>query len=279
MIPERRSVRSTLSTAGAVVLIGGLVCALTVSAAGAGSTAVWLEPTDGQIAPGETTTVDVVVENADGGVGAYNVTLSVGTPEVAAIEAVETRGSPGMKTVDSSEDGSSVVVTAALMNTSNAGSVTIATVTLRGSAKGSTDVAIAPTELGDESGRGYDIGEIRNATLAVDAENHGAPYRDSGPTRASTRTSTPVGTPEGGTSAGTPTATAGAAPAGTTSADSSASAGTTASADGTAEAVRSPAADSSPVERSPTESGGLDYAVVLGALAVLAAGFLVTRRA
>ena len=95
--------------------------AMPVSAAG--PTTVSLSPTSSTVAPGATTTYDVVVENASGGVGAYTFNISVQDPSVGEITDVSLGGSPGLTNIDFSEDNSSVDVQAALANTADTGEV------------------------------------------------------------------------------------------------------------------------------------------------------------
>lgn len=151
-----------------VVLLGLLLLtasAVTVSAAG--STDVSLDEAETSTAVGGTTTVDVVVGNADGGVGAYNVTVAVDDPDVASIADVELGGDPGLDAVDVSDDGSSVTVQAALMDTNDTGPVTIATVTIAGENAGESDISLTVSTLGDEDGRAYSVTETRGSFVQV----------------------------------------------------------------------------------------------------------------
>ena len=74
----------------AVVAVA-VVTAVAVSVVGipvvsaAGETTVSLDPASSTVETGDTQTVGVVVDDADGGVGAYNVTVSSSDPSVASI--------------------------------------------------------------------------------------------------------------------------------------------------------------------------------------------------
>jgi hypothetical protein len=123
------------------------------------------EPT----AVGETTTVAVVVESADGGVGAYDLTVAVEDPDVASVVDVAVAGGPGARDVGVAPDGSNASVRAALMDTDDAGEVTVATVTVRGESVGSADLGVSVETLGDERGRAYAVTAERGASVAVAA--------------------------------------------------------------------------------------------------------------
>ncbi|MDQ2055084.1 hypothetical protein [Halobellus sp. H-GB7] len=138
-----------------------------VRAATAGSTSVRLSPTTAAINESRTQTFDLVVSDADGGVGAVTATISVGDADVASIDEMELRGDPGAETIDVESDGSEVFVRAALMDTEDTGTVTIGTVTVEGTSEGSSDVDLSVESLGDESGDPYDVGTTPGGSLTV----------------------------------------------------------------------------------------------------------------
>lgn len=138
-----------------------------VRAAAAGSTSVRLSPTTAAINESRTQTFDLVVSDADGGVGAVTATISVGDADVASIDEMELRGDPGVETIDVESDGSEVFVRAALMDTEDTGTVTIGTVTVEGTGEGSSDVDLSVESLGDESGDPYDVGTTPGSSLTV----------------------------------------------------------------------------------------------------------------
>jgi hypothetical protein len=176
-----------LVIAAAVVLaaIGG-VAGITSAA---GTTDLMVSFTDGDetVAPGETTTARIVVDSADGGVGAAEFRVAVADASVAEITGVTVRGSGATET-DLADDGSSVDVEYAFRDTADTGSVVIAEVTLRGTERGTTDVTIAPAEgndavlVFDENGSGYDVSDTNAAELSVasDGDGNGPPTADAG---------------------------------------------------------------------------------------------------
>jgi hypothetical protein len=133
------------------------------------STTVSLAPTSGEAAVGGTTTYDLVVDTADGGVGAYAATVTVDDPSVATITDVQLLGSPAGQTtnVDIASDGSSVTIDAALMNTADTGSVPVATITVEGETPGSTSLSPSVSALGNEQGTSYDVTGTNGASLTV----------------------------------------------------------------------------------------------------------------
>ncbi|WP_256289722.1 hypothetical protein [Halobellus inordinatus] len=138
-----------------------------VRAATAGSTSVRLSPTTATINESRTQTFDLVVSDADGGVGAVTATISVGDADVASIDEMELRGDPGVERIDVESDGSEVFVRAALIDTEDTGTVTIGTVTVEGTDEGSSDVDLSVESLGDESGDPYDVGTTPGSSLTV----------------------------------------------------------------------------------------------------------------
>jgi hypothetical protein len=129
------------------------------------STAVSLSPDEDLVAVNGTTTFDVVVQDADGGVGAYSLTVSA-DGEAATIENVSVDES-ALSDVAVSADGTSATVDAALLDTEQSGSVTVATVTVAGVADGEAEVGLDVDSLGTESGDAYEVTAETGAELTV----------------------------------------------------------------------------------------------------------------
>ncbi|MBX0324347.1 hypothetical protein EGH21_15055 [Halomicroarcula sp. F13] len=159
----------------AAVALLVMVPAAAPFAAAAGGTSVSLEPTDSSVDVGQSATFEVVVDSADGGVGAAEFSVVVDDPSVAEITEVNVLGS-GATNTDIADDGSSVDVEYAFRDTADTGSVTVAEVTVQGVSDGSTgiDLAAAPGNDGvlvfDEEGTGYDVTGTNDATLTVAAD-------------------------------------------------------------------------------------------------------------
>jgi hypothetical protein len=170
----------------AVALVASLlvVSAAAPLAAAAGGTSVSVALAD-RVDVGETTTIQVVVDSADGGVGAAELRVAVADASVAEITGVTVRGSGATET-DLADDGSSVDVEYAFRDTADTGSVVIAEVTLRGTERGTTDVTIAPAEgndavlVFDENGSGYAVTSLNGASLTV-GDGSGNPFPDGVP--------------------------------------------------------------------------------------------------
>lgn len=169
---DEHTVQDTLGSGGRVVTLVAVatlvICVAT--AAAAGPTTVRLAANE-SVTVSQTTTVDVVVEDVDGGVGAYNVSVAVNDPSIARITDVELKGDPSEETrrVTLADDGSSATMVAALADTADTGRVTIATVTVRGEAVGSTPLDLTVTALGDERGRSY-TPEAEATSLTIEEE-------------------------------------------------------------------------------------------------------------
>ncbi|WP_049984764.1 PKD domain-containing protein [Halobellus rufus] len=130
------------------------------------STAVSLSPDEDLVAVNGSTTFDVVVENADGGVGAYSLGVSVDDASAAAITDLSVDDG-ALSDVEVAGDGSSASADVALLDTDDTGPVTVATVTVDGEADGTTDLALDVSSLGTESGDAYEVTETNGATLTV----------------------------------------------------------------------------------------------------------------
>ena len=168
---QRRALTLLLATAVALAATGGFA-----GFAGAATTTdLTVSITDGDdaIAPGETTTVQVAVADADGGVGAAEVGVELSDSSVAAITDVTVLNSPGSTDNNITGGGAAADVKYAFANSSDTGSVTILELTLQGDAGGSTDIDVTQNgQTGnlvvfDENGAGYEFDSVGSATLTV----------------------------------------------------------------------------------------------------------------
>ena len=139
------------------------------------SSTVSLSPSSQSVISGETTTFDLVVDDADGGVGAFEASIALDS-DAATITDVSVNNGPGQDThmvIDS--DGSSVSIKAAFQDTADTGSVSIATITVAGESAGEVGLSIGPATgedevlIFDEQGIGYDVTGTNDATLTVNA--------------------------------------------------------------------------------------------------------------
>jgi hypothetical protein len=142
-------------------------------------TAVHLDPTNATVHVGETTTYDVVVANASGGVGEHVSIVSVDDPGVASITDVSLRGNQSAEATEVSiaDDGSSANITAAPMIAADSGGVVVATVTLTGDGAGTTDIGLHVDELSTEAGDSYDITAATGSAITVEPNPDPALFR------------------------------------------------------------------------------------------------------
>ncbi|MFB6228800.1 MAG: Hvo_1808 family surface protein [Halobacteriales archaeon] len=133
------------------------------------ASSVRLTPASQTVGASGTTTFDVVVEDADGGVGAHTTEISIADPSVAGVTDIQLLGNPGQQTVDIAADNGSVTIDAALVDTADTGPVTIARITLQGNASGTTAVNLGVSALGNETGNDYQVTNVDGATLTVTA--------------------------------------------------------------------------------------------------------------
>ena len=124
------------------------------------------------IGPGKTTTHEVIVDNADGGVGAGEMAIVVGDPDVATITDVTVMGS-GDEQIDIGENGSRADIQYDSRDTYDSGYFPILEVTVEGQSNGETSLSIEAANgsddvlLFDESGTTYNITETTGTTLNV----------------------------------------------------------------------------------------------------------------
>jgi hypothetical protein len=139
----------------------------------AGETAVSLEPASQAAAVGVTTTYDIVVDSASGGVGAAELRVAVDDPSVAAITDASVADGGATEEIEVAGSGAFVDVEYAFADTPDAGSVTVATVTVEGAGEGTAGLSIEPTDgnsdvlVFDEGGDGYEVTGTNGATLEV----------------------------------------------------------------------------------------------------------------
>ncbi|MFC6943242.1 CARDB domain-containing protein, partial [Salinirubellus sp. GCM10025818] len=143
-------------------------------------TTLRLDPSSANVQPGQTTTYEIVVDSADGGVGAAEIGIAVDDTSVATITEATVLGS-GDEEVDIAEDGSRVDIDYAFRDTMNSGSFPILEVTVEGQSIGDTSLSIVATEgndevlLFDEGGTGYDVTGTAGATLSVQSGGGATP--------------------------------------------------------------------------------------------------------
>ncbi|WP_343160894.1 CARDB domain-containing protein [Halorubrum sp. CBA1125] len=133
-------------------------------------TTVSLDPASQTGAVGATTTYDVVVDNADGGVGAGELAATVDDTSVATITGVNVLNGA---TADIDVTDSSAEFDYFGAGTADTGPVTVAEVTVEGAGDGTTSLSIGPASgngdvlLFDEGGNPYDVTGTNGASLEV----------------------------------------------------------------------------------------------------------------
>jgi hypothetical protein len=131
------------------------------------TTTVGMSPASAEVVVGGTETYDLVLDSADGGVGAFTATVALDDPTAANITGVTIADDPGLSDATYAPDNSSVTINAALMNTADTGSVDIASVTVEGASEGSSDLTVDVSALGNEAGESYTITDQSGATVSV----------------------------------------------------------------------------------------------------------------
>jgi hypothetical protein len=165
-----RGLTSAKGGAAAVTILMLVASVVAPAAMAAPSTGITVQTADDSIDVGETTTFEVVLENANGGVGAYGLTVSLDDASVGTITEVDLGGAPpsSFSDVSISADGSSAEVDAVGADTPDSGPVTVVTVTVEGAAAGQTDLSVDVSSVGTEGGVDYAITGVSGASLTVD---------------------------------------------------------------------------------------------------------------
>jgi hypothetical protein len=149
---DSRALRFALAT---VALLGGLTAGVTPAFA-AGTTDVRVAAGPVPVTAGGTTTAELVVASAGGGVGAYDLRVTLDDDSRARVAAIEAVGSPGSVNASVAPDGASARIAATGVETADDGTVRLARVTVRGVAPGTTTLDIAVRALSDEGGLDYE---------------------------------------------------------------------------------------------------------------------------
>jgi hypothetical protein len=164
-----RGLTSAKGGAAAVTILMLVASVVAPAAMAAPSTGITIQPADDSIDVGETTTFEVVLENANGGVGTYGLTVSLEDAGVGTITGVELGGDPpsSFSDVSISADGSSAEIDAIGAKTADSGPVTVVTVTVEGKAAGQTDLSADVSSVGTEGGVDYTVTGVSGASLTV----------------------------------------------------------------------------------------------------------------
>lgn len=146
-----------------------------------------IAPSTQQVSAGGVATFDVIVENADNGLGAYEFAVTVADTDTATVvAATETRSGGSGTDPGITGDGSQVEFNRALLDDSFApaeliviGSVDIL---MDENADSATELSIQTSNLGDLNGNGYTVNDTATATIELvdipDVTGNGQPATD-----------------------------------------------------------------------------------------------------
>jgi hypothetical protein len=135
-------------------------------------TTLHLGPSRNRVRNGGTGEYDVVVDSADGGVGAAEMAIVIGDTDVATITEVTVLG-PGEQEVDIAENGSRADINYTARDTYDSGGFTIIEVTVEGRSNGETGLRFGAVNGNDElrlfneQGTAYNVTGTTGATVAV----------------------------------------------------------------------------------------------------------------
>lgn len=127
-----------------------------------------ISPDNKEVPINGTSTVDVVINNADNGIGAYEMELSVANADVVEISDMELTNDPLIEDVVINNQNSSVMVEVAMgENVHEPGNVTVATVTLEGVNDGSTELDFDSVNVADADDTQYTITDTDGSSLTA----------------------------------------------------------------------------------------------------------------
>jgi hypothetical protein len=132
-----------------------------------GGAIVRSEPGSVDVAAGERTTIDVVVANIDGEVRAGDLTVTLPNADVVEVVDAAVVGEPGVGGAEIRNDNATVDAEFALRESTDDPPIRILTLSVRGTAPGTTPVSITVTSLGDENGNSYDVASAPDGSIDV----------------------------------------------------------------------------------------------------------------
>jgi hypothetical protein len=178
---------SGLVALGLAVLV---VASASVAAAGTAANPT-LSASSATTTVDEETTVNVTVSEVPDGLSGFNVTLQVADPDVGSVVDASINDEMGLEEVAIVDDGAGVRLKAVDIDDvvqSGDGPVTLATVTLRGDATGSSALTIDVDQVDDDDGNRIDPA-LGDASLTVE-DGSSDPTTTEQPTGTSTATTT-----------------------------------------------------------------------------------------
>ena len=154
------------------VLMVGSVFAFAVFPAGAQSESVdvSLQPSDGEIIPGEEQTFELVVEGATSGIGSYTIEVQSDDTSLLTIEDARAfQTSAGVFETDVADDGSSVSFSG-LVQFDAQSSATLAEIDVAAAdVEGESSLSVSVSEINDrDDGDSYDVDSENGSDVTVD---------------------------------------------------------------------------------------------------------------
>ena len=153
------------------VLMVGSVFAFAVFPAGAQSESVdvSLQPSDGEIIPGEEQTFELVVEGATSGIGSYTIEVQSDDTSLLTIEDARAfQTSAGVFETDVADDGSSVSFSG-LVQFDAQSSATLAEIDVAAAdVEGESSLSVSVSEINDDDGDSYDVDSENGSNVTVD---------------------------------------------------------------------------------------------------------------
>ncbi|ELZ79868.1 hypothetical protein C454_11713 [Haloferax gibbonsii ATCC 33959] len=170
--------KTKLPDRAALAVLAALVCLSAVAppVVAATDTTVGFDADAATVEPDSTRTFDIVVDSADAGVGAYNLTVELDDASVGRITEVATPDGtdPRLRDVSYDERRTAASIGVIGLDTDDAGSVAVATVTVEtADATGDGALDVSVSALGDEDGNSYTVTDTSGLDLSVSESSGG----------------------------------------------------------------------------------------------------------
>ncbi|PSQ46585.1 hypothetical protein BRD19_11815 [Halobacteriales archaeon SW_7_65_23] len=153
-----------------VLMVGSVFAFATFSAgAQAESVDVSLEPSDGEIIPGEEQTFELVVEGATSGVGSYDITVESDDTSLLTIEDARAfQTAAGVFEPDVADDGSSVNLAGLVEFDAQSQAVLAEIDVAAADVEGESSLSVTVNQINGQGDSGtYDVGSVSGSTVEV----------------------------------------------------------------------------------------------------------------
>jgi len=151
-----------------VLMVGSVFAFAHPAGAQAESVDVSLQPTDGEITPGEEQTFELVVEGATSGIGSYDIVVESDDTSLLTIDDARAfQTSAGLFETEVADDGSSASLAGLVQFDAQSQAVLAEIDVGAADVEGSSSLSVTVNEVNNQDGDAYDIGSVNGANVEV----------------------------------------------------------------------------------------------------------------